>query len=76
VDPITYHSSDGRTVRVRFGPYSFTTAEALAFAADLSHAAAFAENADHRHERHVNLKASCPLCVYEAGSQTDRLEED
>ncbi|MGV0985106.1 MAG: hypothetical protein ACOYB2_11155 [Limnohabitans sp.] len=29
-----------------------------------------------RHERHVDLMASCTLCVTEAGDQPDRLRED
>jgi Zn finger protein HypA/HybF involved in hydrogenase expression len=76
MDPITEYSADGRTVRVRFGPYSFTPAEAHEFAFDLSRAASHAENADRRHERHVNLLASCPLCVHQAGAQTDMLTQD
>lgn len=76
MDPITYWSADGRTVRVRFGPFSLSTSEALTFAAELGRAASWAENADSRHERHVDLLASCPLCVFEAHGQTDRLTWD
>lgn len=76
MDTITYRSRDGRTVAVEFGVYSLTTAQALAFAGELQRAASWAENADSRHERHVDLQASCPLCVFEAGGQTDRLTHD
>jgi Zn finger protein HypA/HybF involved in hydrogenase expression len=76
MDPITLRSLNGRDVRVEFGMYTLSPREAFAFAFDLTRAASHAEAADGQHQRHVNLKASCPLCVYEAGSQTDRLEQD
>lgn len=76
MDPITYRSTDGQTVRVEFGSYTFSTAEALAFAAELQRGASWADRAPHMHERHVDLLASCPLCVYEAGGQPDRLTND
>lgn len=76
MDTPTLRSTDGRTVRVEVGPYSFTSADAHAFAFALSRVASSAENAADRHERHVDLLASCALCRYEAGSQPDRLTYD
>lgn len=75
-DEISFRSTDGRTVRVEFGMYTFSPDEAFAFGQSMVSASIWAERVRDMHERHVNLKASCPLCVYEAGWQVDRLEYD
>lgn len=75
-DPLTYESSDGRTVRVRFGSHSWAVEDARTFAAELLEAVSFADRVPDMHDRHGTLWASCPLCVYEAGSQPDRLTYD
>lgn len=67
-------STDGRTVRVDIGqPYTLSASEAQEVASGLSNIAGWAESAPDFHQNHVNLKADCPLCVYEANGQTDRL---
>lgn len=71
--PIATRSTDGRTVRIEFDSRTLTTEQAHAFAFALGRAATLSENMPERHERHVNLRASCPLCVYEAHGQTDML---
>lgn len=75
-DPIELRSTDGRTVRVEFGPYSFTAAEAHDAATNLIRAAQYADRLPDIDQRHGTLLASCPLCVYEAGGQLDRLTYD
>ena len=75
-DPIELRSTDGRTVRVEFGPYTFTPREARDVLYGLGQAAEYADRLPGIHERHVNLLASCPLCVHEAGGQLDRLTYD
>lgn len=76
MDPITLVSTDGRTVRIRFGMYDLSESEAHDFAFDLVRASAEAANKPDHHQNHVNLLANCPLCVFEAGSQTDRLSSE
>ena len=75
---IKRRSLDGQTVRVEFGMYSLSASEAQALAKELQDAAFAAEDARYIHERHVDLLASCALCVYEVNGQYDRLtyEED
>jgi len=73
VDKITLESTDGREVRVRFGPYTLSPREARDFAFELGQEAGRAEQLPDIHERHVDLQASCALCRGEAGAQTDRL---
>ena len=76
MDKITLESRDGREVRVTFGPYTLSTSEAASFARALLAAVREAHDLPSIHERHVDLQASCPLCVYEANGQTDRLTYD
>jgi hypothetical protein len=74
VQPIRLRSNDGRTVRLDFDGLTWIdTKGARDFASDLLAAISQADNAPELHERHVNLMASCPLCVYEAHGQLDRL---
>jgi hypothetical protein len=75
LDKITLESS-GRDVRVRFGYYSMSPRMARDFAGELLAQAQYAERLPSIHEVHVNLLASCALCVAEAGAQTDRLTYD
>lgn len=74
--PIALRSTDGRTVRVEFEHLTFSVRETEDFARELLDAASIANSLPAIHERHVNLLASCPLCVHEAGSQPDRLTYD
>jgi len=67
-------TSDGRLVRVEFGAYSFRPREAVELSALIQRAANYADDLPSLHERHVNLTATCPLCRFEAGAQTDRLD--
>lgn len=73
---IKLRSLDGKTVRVEFDGRTLTDEEAHDFAFDLVRAAGEASNKPDHHQNHVNLLADCPLCVYEAGAQTDRLTYD
>ena len=74
--PLKLVSTDGKTVRIEFDYRTLTTEQAHAFAHELSHQAALTENMPERHQRHVDLLASCPLCVYEVNGQYDRLTYD
>jgi len=76
VDKITLESTDGREVRLRFGPYTLSPREARDFVRELLSSMDWAESLPSIHERHVDLQASCALCRYEAGAQTDRLTYD
>lgn len=76
MDPVKLRSTDGRTVRIEFGQYTFSPAEAREFAAELLESVALAHDLPSQHERHTDLLARCPLCVHEAGHQTDRLTYD
>ena len=63
-------------IRIIYGALSFSPAEARDLAIALGSAASYAERLPDIHERHVNLMASCPLCVHEANGQLDRLTND
>lgn len=73
--PVAY-SPDGRSVRVMVGDLSLSPVEARDFARALLEEASYADGLRDIHERHVDLRASCALCRYEAGSQIDRLIQD
>lgn len=76
LDEIKLVSHDGRDVRIDFAQYTMSPAEAQSFAYELTSAVALARRLPDIHERHVNLMASCALCRFEAGAQTDRLTHD
>jgi hypothetical protein len=74
--PITLRSTDGKTVRVEFADRTLSESQAHDFAFELVRAAARASNLPDFHQNHMVLLASCPLCVFEANGQTDRLTYD
>ncbi len=63
---LSLRSTDGKTVRVEFDVFTFSENEAHDFAFQLVDASGRASNFPDWHQNHVNLRASCPLCVYEA----------
>jgi hypothetical protein len=76
-DEIKLVSHNGRDVRIDFAQYTMSPAEAQSFAYELNTAVTLARRLPDIHAlRHVNLMASCALCRFEAGAQTDRLTND
>jgi hypothetical protein len=73
--PTSYRASAG-DIRVEMRPYSLTPQQARELAGLLQDAAIEAERLPDRHDRHLNLLASCALCVAECWPQTDRLTYD
>lgn len=70
---VTIKASVVGELRIHSGANSYSPSEARDMAFQLQHMADTADRLPAQHERHVNLMAYCPLCVFEAGDQPDRL---